>query len=221
MVITFHAHTYGGSTWWPVVLAHNRNASSQGMTLIEMVIALAIIAVLATVTIPSYENFTDKARLKGAAENLAANLALARTEAIKRNMILSVSFTATGNSTWCFGIDENTGCNCHLVDPTNANACALPVAGAQALMATTTDTSVTPNASDNYRNIQMDAPSFGAGNAFTTIDPIRGMADSGSVTLTSAKGRVLKVILNLLGHARICTPATSTQTVPGYSTDSC
>jgi type IV fimbrial biogenesis protein FimT len=84
----------------------------RGFTLIEVLVALAIIFILALVSIPSFINLIQSRRLSTAAEQLYNTLQYARTEAIKRNANVYVSFI-TGDS-WCYGVNLNSACNCSI-----------------------------------------------------------------------------------------------------------
>lgn len=52
-----------------------------------------------------------------------------------------------------------------------------------------------------YKGIGL-ATNFGGNN--TTFDPVRGTANSGTVTVTSATGKQLRIILSILGRTHIC-----------------
>ena len=56
--------------------------------------------------------------------------------------------------------------------------------------------------------------------ASTHFDPIRGVADNGSVTFRSGAGREIKVLVSALGRVRLCSPAGASH-VPGYDTGGC
>lgn len=195
---------------------HMDRLSQNGFTLNELIMVIALVAIIATLAVPSMKGFIDTSRLKSASEAIAGDLQLARSEAVKRNTSISVNFDADGSSTWCYGIDENTGCDCNLSDPTNASACALPISGNQILYASTTDSSVTPNLSSDYDGIELAPPSF-SGNSYTTFSPTRGTASAGTLTLTADNGRILKIVISAIGRVKICTPSASNERVNGYS----
>lgn len=60
--------------------------SAKGFTLIEMMMALAVIGVLAAITIPSFNEFRLNSRMTSAANDLLGALNVARSEAIKRQV---------------------------------------------------------------------------------------------------------------------------------------
>ena len=80
-----------------------RPASSYtGFTLIELVVTVAVLAILLGVAVPAFQDTLAKHRLVGAAEQLYADLNYARGEAIKRNTSVVVSFSTFTD--WCYGI---------------------------------------------------------------------------------------------------------------------
>jgi type IV fimbrial biogenesis protein FimT len=56
----------------------------EGFTLLELLTALAISAIIAGIAIPSLRDMTMRQRMTGAAQDLHADLALARSEAVTR-----------------------------------------------------------------------------------------------------------------------------------------
>lgn len=73
---------------------------TRGFTLIEMLVALAVIALLCAIAPPALSNLIEGQQLKTAETNLAAALTYARTESIKRQRPVLV--IATG-SDWALG----------------------------------------------------------------------------------------------------------------------
>jgi type IV fimbrial biogenesis protein FimT len=76
-------------------------AALGGMTLIELMIGLAIAAILMLLAAPAYRDFIANTNVRNAAENTVAGLRRANAEAVKRNA--PVQFTLS-NAGW--SIDE-------------------------------------------------------------------------------------------------------------------
>ncbi len=72
---------------------------SSGVTLIELLIGMALLAILVTMGLPSFANWIQNRQLRSAAESVQSGLQLARGEAVKRNTF--VGFTMAGpDSSW-------------------------------------------------------------------------------------------------------------------------
>jgi prepilin-type N-terminal cleavage/methylation domain len=78
-----------------------RLSRSHGFTLIEMLVTLAVFAVLLMVAIPSMRPFLQSQSVKNASMDISSTVALARSEAIKRNATVDV--TANSATDWSQG----------------------------------------------------------------------------------------------------------------------
>ena len=85
----------------------------RGVTLIELMVALTIFALLLGLALPSFRNFVASNRLSGTAQEFLAALQLARSEAIKRGTQITLRHNATpgsrdwGTSGWTLFVDTN------------------------------------------------------------------------------------------------------------------
>ena len=77
----------------PLLKARTGFMVEQGMTLIEIMVALAVLAVLVSLAAPSFVAITKNNRATAVTNDLIASFQLARTEAIKRNGTVSVQST--------------------------------------------------------------------------------------------------------------------------------
>lgn len=76
--------------------------TSRGFTLVELMVVLAMIAILALIGIPSFSSMQDRNRIKGATEAILSDFRWARSEAIKRNESVTMDFTEGAN--WSYSI---------------------------------------------------------------------------------------------------------------------
>lgn len=69
-----------------------------GFTLVEMMVVVALFAILQSLAFPAFTNFIDSMRLNSSVNSLFSSLTLARSEAIKRNSRAVVCKSATGDA---------------------------------------------------------------------------------------------------------------------------
>src|ERR1700686_3666775 len=83
-----------------------RRYASRGITLIELVAVMGIVAMLLAIGIPSYKYVTNANRISAEINGLLGDLQFARSEAIKEGQTVSVCVSSDGvsclpaNSAW-------------------------------------------------------------------------------------------------------------------------
>ncbi len=83
---------------------------AQGFTLIELMLTLSIVIILTLIAIPSLRSLVQNHRISSVADNLYYFLQNARSEAIKRNAHVYVSFIP--GDAWCYGMNVSSACTC-------------------------------------------------------------------------------------------------------------
>lgn len=79
--------------------SHSR---SGGFTLVELMVTLAVVAILATIGVPSYQTLVNNNRLTTQANSLVSAMNFARSEAIKRSQSVTVA-DSNGDTAWAGG----------------------------------------------------------------------------------------------------------------------
>jgi prepilin-type N-terminal cleavage/methylation domain-containing protein len=97
-----------------------------GFTLIELMLVLAVVAIITSFALPSYRTLIEKRQATSGAEQLAGFVSTAQFEAVKRNENISVSFTRIDSDTWCVGkVSGTAACDCGELDPEANSACVI------------------------------------------------------------------------------------------------
>jgi type IV fimbrial biogenesis protein FimT len=165
-------------------VAPRRSRHSRGLTLIELMIAIAVVAVLMSLAVPSFGSALQRQRLKGAAQVLATDLAEARFESARRGQPLHVVFKTGAD--WCYTMAADASCDCRV-----AQACRLRTARAE-----------------DARGVHLvEAPT-------ASFDPAGGASAASAAVLQTANGERLRVELSPLGRARICAPEGAMGAIP-------
>jgi type IV fimbrial biogenesis protein FimT len=88
------------------------NRRARGLTLLETMVALAIVAVLTTLALPSFGSMVSRHRLKAAAEQMSMDLAELRLLAAQRGQTLHLNLSA--GAQWCYALAVASGCDCRV-----------------------------------------------------------------------------------------------------------
>jgi type IV fimbrial biogenesis protein FimT len=73
-----------------------------GVSLVELMVVLAVAAILASLAAPSFSTMLANSRVRTGVDGILAGLQLARTEAIRRNT--NVSFTLSTGTGWTVAV---------------------------------------------------------------------------------------------------------------------
>ena len=151
--------------------------STRGFSLVEVTVALAVLAVLASMALPAIAGQLARWNLQATAERLASDIGEARHEAARDGRTLHLLLQA--GERWCWSVSEAPGCACH-----EARHC-------QRQLARATD----------HPGVVVETA---AALSFAPTADTAGA--SSSLRLASRHGDRLEVRLAPLGRARVCAP---------------
>jgi prepilin-type N-terminal cleavage/methylation domain-containing protein len=179
------------------------NACVRGFTLVELAVAVVVFAILATLALPAFATYFEKARLRAAADAVVALVADARASAVKQARAVSVRSVGEGAS-WCVGAREAPlpeaglpmgaalACDCSGVGDTGHAGDACVVDARRAVVS-----------SGGHEGVVLVAP-IGA-LAFDGTTGLRMGGGGAAMRLASHSGRfALTIAVSPLGHASVC-----------------
>src|SRR4029453_2876481 len=159
---------------------------------VELLIALALAAVLLRVALPAYDDFIASMRVNQEAQHLAASMNLARSEAIKRGVRVNLCKSANGlqctpGSLWHGG----------WIMHADADASGQLEAAADLIRA---QESVEPGVTISANRPLADYVSY---TAFGHARLLNGALQIGTITVCGHNQRAVDVVLSAGGRARI------------------
>ncbi|TXC65751.1 fimbrial assembly protein [Piscinibacter aquaticus] len=128
-------------------------AAQHGLTLVEAAVVVGIVAAAATAATPGLQRLVEQRRLDGTATQLAADLQLARNEAIARNRVVRVN---RDDAAGCYLLHTGPAGSCHCA----ADGVALCESGSAVIRSVSTPQRIT---------LQSNAASI-------AFDPLHGTA---------------------------------------------
>jgi len=186
---------------------------NRGFTLIELMVTLAVLAVLITLAVPSFQDYFQKARVRGAADQVTDLLARARAVAVKSDMPVAVQ-AKDDSGNWCVGArqpgnpdaweprpDVATPCVC----TTDSSTCM--VDGEQmVVLGSDIGAGQRPSVAINGFDFSY-SPKLGGISANAAPSKSFLSGTNSSLTVTSTNGRYeLQVVVTPLGQSYVCVP---------------
>lgn len=163
-----------------------RKGRSAGFTLIELMVALFLVALLLTVAIPSYQSLRQDQMVKAATQAVYTDMMLLKSEALKRNRNLQMILFNSGTGNWCYRISIDGSCaSCNDTCSSIEGRKGVDASEFPGIILTGTYT----ESSSQIRPI--------------SFSPRRGTLPSGSITVSSSAAS-MKVVTNNLGRVRTC-----------------
>jgi type IV fimbrial biogenesis protein FimT len=173
------------------------NRKSSGFSLIELIVVIAVLGIISTFAISSYQAWVQNTRIRTAAESIQTGIQMARAEAVSRNA--SVQFDLRGiNSAW-------TVCT----SPAAPGACPDPDDAT-----TIQSRAASEGSSSDINVVASDAGPYVFNSFGTMTSPVpaavTGLVSIGIDTsaLSAAESRDLRIVIGVGGSSRMCDPDT-------------
>lgn len=160
---------------------------SRGFTLIELLVGATVLALLATLAVPSFDAYLQRRQVEGLSSQFLADWQFLRSTAVARNVQFRLSI---------FSPASGAG-GCYVLHSGAADACRCESQAAHCNAGT-----------DVLRVVALPVESrlrLRANVASLLVDPRHGtVSPAGSIEITAAQGDSLKHVVNLLGRVRVC-----------------
>ncbi|MDE2371735.1 MAG: GspH/FimT family pseudopilin [Burkholderiales bacterium] len=164
----------------------SRRRRQQGASLVEIAIVAAVASVGVGSAIPPLNALVQRQQIEGTAAQLRTDIHWMRSLAVARNQSLRISFTKLPHAA-CYVIHTGAGRDC----PCDAGGQPQCRHGTEALRSVAFTGGGAIDVTSNSSSMLVDA---GHG----TFTP------TGSITVRGRDGRALKLVVNIMGRARIC-----------------
>jgi type IV fimbrial biogenesis protein FimT len=184
--------------------------SMRGFSLIELMIGLAILAMLLMMGVPAFGTYIQNAKLRSTAENFYAGLQSARAEAVKRNAPVEFILTDDSGESANTQTDNlsTTGKNwiVRVQDPTTLIYTFVEGKPAAEGSGTSGTSSVDINGTVSAVTFNgFGATTLGSSATFAITNPAGGLCRAAGGPM-----RCLSIVVSIGGQARLCDPAVTT-----------
>jgi type IV fimbrial biogenesis protein FimT len=167
--------------------------SASGFTLLECMLALAVAAIVVSLSVPGFGAARARRHVEGAAAQVQTDMELARSEAVRTRRAIHLRF-------------NNAGGNCYLLYTGPLNSCSCTAAGHSSC--------ITGSQPLRTQTLDREGVQLQSNVNTMTFDPVQGtVTPTGTVRLEGRENLSLRVIVSLLGRIRTCTPSVG---MPGY-----
>ena len=160
-----------------------------GVTLVDMLITAAVTSVALGSALPGFDKVLERRHLEGASAQLETDMQLARSLAVAQNRTVRISFASTAAGS-CYMVYAGKAADCSCA----AQGATQCVAGVMPLRNVFFAPGSSVQLKSNVNSIVFD-PTLG------TSTP------TGTMRLIGAHGHEVRLVVNILGRIRSCTPS--------------
>lgn len=127
--------------------------AADGFTLVELIVVVAVVAVILLMAAPSFRDMVETRRLIGTSDQLITDVQFARTEATSRQEFTGITFRRTNGIKTCYTVHtcgtvatSTCACNCLLAE---GSRCVAPIREVRTVeLATSSGVAVLPVVGD-------------------------------------------------------------------------
>ncbi|OQA31274.1 MAG: hypothetical protein BWY57_02432 [Betaproteobacteria bacterium ADurb.Bin341] len=167
----------------------SRPGGASGFTLVELMIAVVVLAILVALALPSFRTWLTNIQIRNAASSVLAGIQRARAEAVGRNA--TVSFVMAADSSWTV----NVGSPATVIETRSASEGSQNVTRTVLPVGATTIT---------FNNLGVVVPNSDGTASLSQLD----FAASGG-------DRDMRITIGVGGNARMCDPSLPAGSSPG------
>jgi len=197
-------------------------STSKGFTIIELMVVIAVIAIVTSFALPSYRTLIEKRQVTSGAQQFAAFLSSAKMESVKRNEMIAIWRDASNE---CMGFyvyeldNPRTNCDCTKILPGDTNACTIDEFGDGVMKLHVLNNSLL------NKPVNVTAINLGGGDNLVIFDPVRGMLVADDTVSLPMEAKLLSkhqtyglnVRLLATGRVTVCSDTSQADiVVPGF-----
>lgn len=191
-----------------------KHARQTGFTIVELMVGIALLAILLAMGGPSFASWLQNSQIRNASEALKDGIQLARAEAVRRNAqvrfelvdsLTSACALSAAGPNWIVSMDGAVG-SC---DSTNMADAAMPAAPRVIQSRAASDGSPNAVVAANATSIMFNGlgrvtPTPGGDITIDVTNP-----NGGACADSSGPMRCLRIVVGAGGQVRMCDPRTS------------